>query len=107
MGARCVLAGARVYIAPLYWHAQQRGWRVGMRTRRALEWWLRFLAAAPARLVPVIPCNRDRILLFTDAAGSGRLAWVAETPWGRFYSAVEVTLRKWVLGRKTQACREL
>ena len=66
-------AGARVYLAPLFWHAQQRGWRLESRLRKALEWWLRFLRSAPERAVPlrVVP-NRPRYLVYSDATGGGR-----------------------------------
>ena len=97
-------AGARVYLAPLFWHANQEGWTLSVRLQRVLGWWVRYLAAVPMRVVPLVPQPRQRVLIYTDATGKGALAWVAETPWGRYYAAAEVPagLRKWAVRRRTQ-----
>ncbi len=128
--ARGVCAGAmtpggRPYPAPIFHHASQNSWLIGGRFRRALQWWRSFIpqvsrarlslvpqgslrAQVPRRVVPLAPGIRQRVTVFSDATGAGNLAWVAETPTGRWWSAADVPsrLRKWVVWRrrrKTQA----
>ena len=93
-----------MYLAPLFWHANQERWAISPTLRCALLWWGRYLAAAPVRLVPVVPGPRERVILYTDATGGGALAWVADTPWGRWYAAVEApaALGEWLVPRCTQ-----
>ena len=63
------------------------------------------MLAVPVRVIPLAPRARQRVLLYTDATGGGNVAWVAETPWGRFFAAATVPqrLRRWVVRRKNQA----
>ena len=96
--------GARVYLAPLYWHAHRRRWAISGRLRLALIWWVRYLAATPVRVIPVVRTWRERVVVYTDATGGGNVAWVIDAPWGRTWAAASVprALRRWVLPRRTQ-----
>ena len=67
---------ARVYLAALFHHSARRSSRLSSRLRRALQWWLRFLHSEPRRAIPYAPSLRPRVILYTDAAGCGALAWV-------------------------------
>ncbi|CAK0856202.1 unnamed protein product, partial [Prorocentrum cordatum] len=71
-GASAVFGrGARVYLAPLFhWSTGGRA-LLNTRLRRALEWWLRFLAAAPQRHVPLRWRAKQRVLFYSDATGGG------------------------------------
>jgi len=104
-GATAVFGrGARVYLAPLFFHAAGcSSWMPG-RLQRALQWWLRYLEAVPVRILNLKPVQRSRLLLYTDATGDGVMAWVAEYGNSRRYSSVLVpkALRRWVCYRKNQ-----
>ena len=50
--------GARVYLSPIFRQAHGRSSRLPGRLRRALEWWLRYLEAAPCRLIATAPRAR-------------------------------------------------
>ncbi len=125
----CAVFGrsARCFLVPLFAHAHQSRWVVSRRLRAALEWWARFLPCVPRRVVPLWPVpHRERVILYTDATGSGRcgraatsagraqlsrgaprLAYVIDAPGMRVFAATAVPcgLRRWVLPRKTQARR--
>ena len=96
---------ARCYLAPIYWHAHGSETRVSARLRRALVWWLEFLAAHPRRMVLLHAPERPRVLLYTDATGHGRMAWCICEYGEKRFAAVDAPteLRKWVVHRKTQA----
>ena len=67
--------GCRCYLAPLYRHAHQKGWRLDARTKAALQWWARFLPCAPRKVIPLGPAApRPRVILYSDATGRGRRA---------------------------------
>ena len=67
--------GCRCYLAPLYRHAHQKGWRLDARAKAALQWWARFLPGAPRKVIPLGPAApRPRIILYSDATGRGRRA---------------------------------
>ncbi len=71
----CAVFGrsARCFLVPLFAHAHQSRWVVSRRLRAALEWWARFLPCVPRRVVPLWPVpHRERVILYTDATGSGR-----------------------------------
>ena len=99
------MQGARVYIAPLFWHVVQGGWRLSRRLRNALQWWLSYLRAVPTRVVRLEKRLTPRSIIYSDATGKGALAFVAQTPWRRLYASTGVTpqLASWVIRRKTQA----
>ena len=104
-GATAVFGrGARVYLAPLFFHASQYLCRVPRRLQESLEWWLRFLEAVPRRIVPYSPCQPAVLTLYADAAGGGQLAWVAHIGSCRRFASAEVppSLRQWVLRRRSQ-----
>ena len=96
--------GARVYLAPLFRHAESSSAQIPGRLRRALEWWCRYLSAVPVCGVPLAPRQRRRMLLYSDATGRGRLAWVAE--WGseRRWASTSAPswLHRWALRRRNQ-----
>jgi len=104
-GATAVFGrGARVYLAPLFFHAAgHTSWMPG-RLRRALQWWLQYLDAVPVRTLSLRPVQRSRLLLYTDATGEGVMAWVAEYGNSRRYASIVVPskLRKWVCYRQNQ-----
>ena len=95
---------ARVFLVPIFQHACGSTSRVSNRLRRALAWWDRFLASQPSRRVPLAPRILDRLILYTDATGSGALAWVAVLGNLREYARAQVppALRRWALPRKQQ-----
>jgi len=104
-GASAVFGrGARVYLMPLFYHASGRSKVVSRRMMAALQWWLRYLEARPVRIVSLLQWQRPRLLLYTDATGSGNMAWVAEVGSHRLYSrtVVPTSLRKWARFRKNQ-----
>jgi len=104
-GATAVFGrGARVYLAPLFFHAAGRTRSLSGRLKRALKWWLRYLNAIPIRFVSLSQIERRRLLLYTDATGNGIMAWVAEYGNQRHYASVMVSsrLRKWVCYRQNQ-----
>jgi hypothetical protein len=96
--------GARVYLAAIFHHANGHSHQIQRRLRAALLWWLRYLASAPVRHIPLAPGQRSRLILYTDATGRGALAWVAQWNDRRQFAACKVPrwLRRWVLRRKTQ-----
>ena len=67
---------ARVYLAALFFHSTRRLSKLSLRLRRALGWWIRFLQSKPCREIPYVPATRPRLVMYTDAAGCGALAWV-------------------------------
>ena len=95
---------ARVFLVPIFQHACGSTSRVSNRLRRALTWWDRFLASQPVRRVPLAPRLLDRLILYTDATGSGGLAWVAILGNLREFARAQVppALRRWALPRKQQ-----
>ena len=96
--------GARVYLAPLYYHAGRKASCISYRLRASLSWWLRFLQNVPVRLLPILPVPRDVLTLYTDASGDGHLAWVASCGDLMEWSSIVVParLQRWVRHRKTQ-----
>ena len=72
-GASAVFGrGARVYLAPLFHWSTGRRTILTTRLKRTLEWWQRFLAAAPQRNIPLRWRAKPRILVYSDATGGGR-----------------------------------
>jgi hypothetical protein len=51
---------------------------LSVRLQRTLQWWSRFLSDPPVRLIPVVPRPRQRVLVYSDAAGDGSMAYVIE-----------------------------
>ena len=96
--------GARVYLAPLFFHAAGRSWHLARRLRAALEWWLRFLSAVPERRIPASPLPTVCLTLYADATGHGAVAWVAVCSGQRLFArcVVPVGLRRWVHRRRQQ-----
>ena len=71
-GASAVFGrGARVYLAPLFHWSTGRRNIITARIRNTLEWWLKFLAAAPQRSVPLQWRAKRRVLVYSDATGGG------------------------------------
>jgi hypothetical protein len=93
-----------VYLAPLFLHASGRSSIVSFRLRRALQWWLRFLPQVPVRIVPCIPTMRTRVIMYTDAAGDGCMAWVLHVDSLKLFAACRAPrwLTRWVVRRKVQ-----
>ncbi len=96
--------GARVYLAPLFWHAHQPGHKLTGRVVRALEWWHAFLQAVPVRRVPLHWTQRARVSAWADATGGGALAWVVDAGSSRTFASADAprALWRWLLPRKTQ-----
>ena len=104
-GATAVFGrGARVYLAAIYHHGSGNQSRLSQRTKLCLRWWLRFLQEPPSRSVPVMRRQKKRCILYTDATGQGRMAWVIQTPCLKAWAAADVPAkaRQWVLHRKNQ-----
>ena len=95
---------ARVFLMPIFRHACGSRSKITQRLRCALLWWDRFLATLPKRRVPLAPRILTRLILYTDATGSGTLAWVAVLGSERKFarSRVPGALRRWALPRKHQ-----
>ena len=94
-----------MYLAPLFHHAARTTWVMPHRLRAALQWWRQFLESDPQRTVPMVPPKRGRSIIYSDATGAGKVAWVAQIgdsvrKWAA--SAVPSSLRKWACHRKTQ-----
>ena len=96
--------GARVYLAPLFFHASGTSSVLTHRVRRSLQWWLRFLPEVPVRVVPCVPMLRERMTIYIDAAGDGCLAWVLHIGTVKLFAAIKVPtwLQKWVVKRQVQ-----
>ena len=96
--------GARVYLAPLFQHAEGKQHKMSRRLTRALEWWTRFLRAVPVRTLPAEPRPGLVATVYSDATGHGHLAWVAEVGQRRVFARCKVpaALCRWVCRRKTQ-----
>ena len=104
-GATAVFGrGARVHLAAVYRHGAGHQRKLSQRTRLCLQWWVRFLEAPPARCVPVQCPERTRCILYTDATGQGRMAWVIQSPYLKAWSAsvVPAAAREWARYRKNQ-----
>lgn len=103
----CLCAGPRAYIAPLYKHAERTSSDLPLRVRCALEWWQQYLHARPKRAVKIKWERRQRVLVYSDATGKGELCYVIVGPDGtREWAAARAprSLKRFLLGRKTQAC---
>ena len=96
--------GARVYLAPLFYHASRSSRCLSKRLQATLRWWLRFLENVPVRRIPSSPVPPVVLTLYTDATGDGTLAWVAEGLSKRVFSRgfVPEPLRQWVHQRRKQ-----
>ena len=96
--------GARVYLAPLFYHASRSSRCLSKRLQATLKWWLRFLENVPVRQIPSSPVPPVVLTLYTDATGDGTLAWVAEGLSKRVFSRgfVPGPLRLWVHQRRQQ-----
>ena len=96
--------GARVYLAPLFYHASRSSRCLSKRLQATLKWWLRFLENVPVRQIPSSPVPPVVLTLYTDATGDGTLAWVAEGLSKRVFSRgfVPGPLRRWVHYRRQQ-----
>ena len=96
--------GARVYLAPLFFHASGRSGRLSQRMRATLQWWTRFLDVVPGRRIPASPSPTVCVTLYADATGHGRLAWVAVCSGQRLFARCTVpsALRRWVHRRRQQ-----
>ena len=86
----------RVYLTPLYKHAhgyalylcelyrkravlvRRSSHFISGRVRRALQWWLQYLQKIPSRVVPLLAEEKPRVLIWSDATGKGRLAYVIQ-----------------------------
>ena len=104
-GATAVFGrGARVYLAAIYYHGSGNQSRLSLRTKLCLQWWLRFLEQPPSRSVPVMRPQRERCILYTDATGQGRMAWVILAPGLKAWAAADVptAAKQWALYRKNQ-----
>ena len=80
-------AVARPYAWPLHRRAEGGGPELTDRLRKALAWWKAFIASKPVRDVGLQPSQRTRIVVYTDAAGSGGVGMVAHGPGGTVWSA--------------------
>ena len=99
-----------MYLRPLFSHACGSESKITQKLRCALVWWDRFLGTEPKRRVPLTPRTLERLILYTDATGSGSLAWVAILGNQREFARARVpgALRRWALPRKHQiGTREL
>ena len=98
---------------------------MGEHLRRSLEWWSKFLEQVPTRcagtcpsvaehlasqycvcrIVPMRAKARNRILVYSDATGGGKLAWVIEAGEDRRFASTDApaALRGYLKPRKTQA----
>ena len=96
--------GARVYLAPLFYHASRSRRCLSKRLQGTLTWWLRFLENVPVRQIPSSPVPPVVLTLYTDATGDGTLAWVAQGLSKRVFSRgfVPGPLRRWVHYRRQQ-----
>ena len=96
--------GARVYLAPLFFHASCSSRCLSKRLQATLKWWLRFLENVPVRQIPSSPVPPVVLTLYTDATGDGTLAWVAEGLSKRVFSRgfVPAPLRRWVHQRRQE-----
>ena len=96
--------GARVYLAPLFYHASRSSRCLSKRLQATLKWWLRFLENVPVRQIPSSPVPSVVLTLYADATGHGTLAWVAEGLSKRVFSRgfVPGPLRRWVHQRRQQ-----
>ena len=58
----------------------------------------------PSRIVPVQQPERRRCILYTDATGKGRMAWVIQAPGFKAWAAADVpaAAKRWALQRKNQ-----
>ena len=68
---------ARVYLAPLFYHASRSSRCLSERLQATLKWWLYFLESVPVRRVPSSPVPLVVLMLYADATGHGTVAWVA------------------------------
>ena len=96
--------GARVYLAPLFYHASRSSRCLSKRLQATLKWWLCFLESVPVRRIPSSPVPSVVLTLYADATGHGTLAWVAESLSKRVFSRgfVPRPLRRWVHRRRQQ-----
>ena len=96
--------GARVYLAPLFYHASRSSRYLSKRLQATLKWWLCFLESVPVRRIPSSPVPVAVLTLYADATGHGTVAWVAVGLSKRVFSRGEVPgpLRRWVHRRRQQ-----
>ena len=93
---------ARVFLRLLYQNAAQDSSQLTSRLRAALRWWRRLLVRRPTRELSFQPRALPRLVLYTDATGSGQVAWVAVCGSLKLFARamVPTRLRKWVCYRK-------
>ena len=96
--------GARVYLAPLFYHASRSSRFLSQRLQATLNWWLCFLESVPVRRIPSSPVPSIVLTLYADATGDGTLAWIAQGLSKRVFSRelVPFPLRQWVQRRRQQ-----
>ena len=99
-GATAVFGrGARVFLAPLFWHSHGRKSAVSARVCHALRWWERFLSSSPSAFVRYNQPSLQRCILYTDATGGGKLAMVLQTPFERIWAATQIPHEAWAWAR--------
>ena len=104
-GATAVFGkGARVFLAPLFWHGKRRRAKLAGRVRNALLWWEQYLLSGPCAFARFVQPVLQRCILYTDATGGGKLALVLQTPERRIWAAAEIPSEawSWALPRRTQ-----
>ena len=96
--------GARVPLAAIFHHGNGSRHALSSRVRLSLQWWLRFLETKPRRVIPVRQPARQKCILYSDAAGSGRMAWVCHSSDFKSFATASVPNRalQWVHFRKNQ-----
>jgi hypothetical protein len=75
--------------------------KISDRLRRVLQWWQKFLLAAPVRIIRMTDPPRERVVVFSDATGAGDLAYVIIFPAGRCeFRAFTTSMRKHECARR-------
>ena len=95
---------ARVFLAPLFYHASRSSSCLSKRLQATLKWWLCFLESIPVRRIPSSPVPSVVLTLYADATGHTTLVWVAEGLSKRVFSRgfVPRPLRRWMHRRRQQ-----